>query len=236
MRVSALLLLVCPPGQALQLGSALRGAAITSHAPRRHAAPSAKAPEFIYERQGETLRFGAKQTSLNMIRPEAAGSLEEFITSDPKAIALSSWSADQIEQMEDGSFVINAEQFGFLSLQVGVVLNATVWLDEATTTAHFESKGFRVTGLGDITDSVSVTVRGRMRATPPSSSMCALQGQVEFEARGAIPSLVRSAPESALRGAIRSVSETIMRAASERFGEEVPNAYYAWASSKAKRG
>lgn len=143
MRVAALLLFLCHQAQPLLLRSPLCGALSASCTRRRrHLAPSAKAAEFFFEQEGETLRFGASQSSINMIRPEASGTLEEFITSDPKGIALSSWRADQITQLDDGTFMINVEQFNFLSLKVAVALNARVWLDEATSTANFESSGF----------------------------------------------------------------------------------------------
>ena len=72
-----------------QTGLAVSAAAKWSRASRLQA----KAPEFIFELSSErdTIKFGCRQKTITMVKPEAAGSLQEFIGSSSDRIVMSSW-------------------------------------------------------------------------------------------------------------------------------------------------
>eukprot|EP00316_Scyphosphaera_apsteinii_P021514 CAMPEP_0119342826 /NCGR_PEP_ID=MMETSP1333-20130426/105527_1 /TAXON_ID=418940 /ORGANISM="Scyphosphaera apsteinii, Strain RCC1455" /LENGTH=170 /DNA_ID=CAMNT_0007355119 /DNA_START=241 /DNA_END=756 /DNA_ORIENTATION=- len=167
-----------------------------------------------------------------MVRPESAGTINEFMQNNAETIVLSSWRPGQVRREDDGTFEIDVEEFAFLSLKISVVLRARVWYDAATSTANFQSCGFRLTGLDGMNDAINVLVKGSLRPSPPQSTFSALSGSVEFVASGAVPSLLRSAPEGALRTATRVISESLVSAASERFDVKVPAAYREWARSR----
>ena len=77
-----------------------------------------------------------------------------------------------------------------------------------------------------------VRVRGTMRPSPPTSSLCILTGDVAFEASGAVPALLRAVPEPALRAASQAVGDALVGAAADRFGKLVPAAYAKWARAR----
>mmetsp|Transcript_8158 Transcript_8158/g.17860 ORF Transcript_8158/g.17860 Transcript_8158/m.17860 type:complete len:246 (+) Transcript_8158:362-1099(+) len=240
MSISAILLLTGPGFIAPPSGQRLLPVQPPKHAARSSSArtlsPEAKTREIFFEKGDDSITFGASQKSITVIRPEASGTLHEYVTKNAKRIALSSWPADKVTDLGDGMFVIKVEEFDFLALKVGVSLRARVWLDEKTSTAHFESLGFDISGLESImsTEGFDVTVKGWMRPSPPQSSLCALTGNVEFTASGKVPGLVRGTPEQALRAATRVISESLIGAASTRFDERVPAAYRKWAADREK--
>ena len=85
-----------------------------------------------------------------MVKPETAGSLYEFVTSDPAAIVSSAWGPGKVRPSETtpGEFVIQLEDFDFVALRIQVELTMAVSLDKATGTARLESKGFQLIGPG----------------------------------------------------------------------------------------
>uniref|UniRef100_A0A7S0LLD4 Uncharacterized protein n=1 Tax=Coccolithus braarudii TaxID=221442 RepID=A0A7S0LLD4_9EUKA len=200
---------------------------------RRCHPPLAKTTEFSFAKADDHVTFGCKQRSISVVRPEPRGSLHEFVTNNAEAIVLSSWRPGQVRREDDGSFSINVEEFEFLAIKVAVTLRARVWLDERTSTAHFESCGFVISGLETIarTDGFDISVRGSMRPSPPKSALCALTGNIEFTASGDVPRLVRNTPEAALRAATKIISTSLINAASERFDDKVPAAYRRWAAA-----
>jgi hypothetical protein len=129
-----------------------------------------------------------------------------------------------------------ASQFDFVALRFAVELRARCTLDEATTTARLESLGFRMIGPGieRIAEAIDVTVTGALRPSAPDARICALSGDVSFVASGEVPSVLRGAPEPALRAAARAMSESLIGAAQERFGKRVPKAYAAWAEARSR--
>jgi len=203
------------------------------------AAPVAKAPEFIFEMAEDRSRiqFGCRQQSLTMVKPETGGSLHEFISSNSDAIVMSSWDAGQVQRIDgtDDEFLINVEEFDFVALRFAVELRARCTLDAATTTAKLDSLGFRMIGPGPverIADAIDVTVSGKLRPSPPDARICALSGDVSFVASGEVPSVLRAAPEAAIRAAARAMSESLIGAAQERFNRRVPRAYARWAQER----
>ena len=89
-------------------------------------------------------------------------------------------------------------QFDFVALRFAVELRVRCTLDERTTTASLESLGFRLIGPGGIeklAESIDVQVKGRLTPSAPDARICALAGDVEFIASGALPPvLAASAP------------------------------------------
>eukprot|EP00966_Prymnesium_polylepis_P145549 3361530-Prymnesium_polylepis.2 len=85
-----------------------------------------------------------------MVKPETAGTLYEFVTSDPAAIVSSAWGPGKVRPSETtpGEFVIQLEDFDFVALRIQVELTMAVSLDKATGTARVESKGFKLIGPG----------------------------------------------------------------------------------------
>ena len=71
-----------------------------------------------------------------------------------------------------------------------------------------------------------------MRASPPTSAISALTGNVQFRAVGDVPALLQSTPDPALRAATRVISESLINAASKRFDELVPAAYREWGAEE----
>jgi hypothetical protein len=184
------------------------------------------------------LSFGGRQKSVIPVKPEAGGTLREFIETNSDAMVLSSWDAGCVKRCDDGAFLIRVEEFDFVALRIAVELKARCTLDPSTATARLESEGFRILSsrLADqINDkTIDVTVRGALTPTPPQSKLCALSGDVEFVASGALPPVLSRAPEAALRPAARAVSELIIRAAFDRFSKKVPQAYAEWARGRAR--
>ena len=64
---------------------------------------TAKAPEFIFEvsPDREKIKFGCRQKTMTMVRPEE-GSLREFIGSSSDRIVMSSWDPGKIVDNGDG--------------------------------------------------------------------------------------------------------------------------------------
>ena len=110
------------------------------------------APEFIFELNEDrtSIKFGCRQKSVTMVKPEAGGSLQEFIGSRADAIVMSSWEPGQVSRVDgtDDEYVINVEEFNFVVLKFSVELRARCTLDKRTTTATLESLGFRLIGPG----------------------------------------------------------------------------------------
>jgi len=170
-----------------------------------------------------------------MVRPETAGTLHEFITSDPGAIVISSWGPGQVRPTEvPGEYAIRLQEFDFVALRIQVELAMVVSLDAESGTARLKSNGFRLIGPGleSIGESIDVRVMGAMRPSPPSSSLCSLTGDVRFQASGAVPRILQGVPEPALRAAAQALSSSLISAASQRFSKNVPAAYREWARVK----
>ena len=182
------------------------------------------------------IKFGCRQLSLTMVKPEEGGSLQEFISSRSGEIMMSSWDAGQVRRVDgtDDEFLIDVEEFDFIALRFAVELRARCSLDAATTTATLQSLGFRMIGPGveRLADAIDITVRGALRPSAPGARLCALSGDVSFVASGELPSVLRGAPEGALRAAARAMSESLIGAAQDRFGKRVPSAYASWAKGR----
>jgi hypothetical protein len=196
------------------------------------------APEYFFEldRKNDSMRFGCRQKTVTMVRPESGGSLHSFIGSSANAMVLASWEPGQVRQCEgvDNEFLIDVETFDFIALRFSVELRARCTLDDETTTAKLESLGFRLIGPGmeRFADAIDVQVSGALTPSKPDARLCALSGDVRFVASGKIPSVLRSAPEPALRAAANAMSRSLIAAASERFSEKVPKAYSEWARAQ----
>ena len=205
----------------------------------RTTTPLAKAAEFFFEMAEDRSKvtFGCRQQSITMVKPEEGGSLQEFIGSNSDALVISSWDPDQVERVPDTDppeFVIQVEEFDFVALKFAVELRARCSLDAATTTAKLDSLGFRMIGPGmaKVQEAIDVTVSGKLRPSAPDARICALSGDVMFTATGALPSVLRPAPEAAIRAAARAMSESLIKAAQERFNQRVPKAYAKWAAQR----
>ena len=231
-RLCALLWLPCCAPYALRAGSASQTAA--------RAGPVTMAgPQFIFDisEDRSKIRFGCRQQSVTMVKPEEGGSLEEFITSNSDAIVMSSWDAGQVKRIDDtNEFLIAVEEFDFVALRFAVELRARCTLDEATNTAKLDSLGFKMIGPGmdQIADVIDVKVTGALRPSAPDARICSLSGDVSFVASGELPSVLKVAPDQALRAAARTMSESLIGAAQERFNKRVPAAYSKWATSRQK--
>ena len=61
-----------------------------------------KEPEYIFRLSPDRQRisFGCRQQTLTMVKPEASGSLQEFIGSSSDTLVTSSWDAGQVERRE----------------------------------------------------------------------------------------------------------------------------------------
>lgn len=226
---------------------------------RRAPTPVAKTIEHLFNATDSTLSFGCRQKSVTVVRPEAAGTLSEFMLTQADNVLVNSWGDGVVTPLGDGEFLIESAQlappfpprrpparapappcvavppFDFLSLHSRVTLRARVWVDESTNTVHLRSTPHEVTGLSDFLgtdkplEAIRVVVRASLRPTPPTSKLCALSGNVGFDASGAMPAVLRAAPDNALRTAARLLCDAIMLAASDRFEKGVPEAYRAWA-------
>ena len=212
---------------------------VTAHTMRlRSATPRMAAPEYIFEldREKELIRFGCRQKSVTMVRPESGGSLHDFIASSANAIVMSSWDSGQVRPCEgvENEYLIDVEEFDFVALRFAVELRARCTLDERTNTARLESMGFRLIGPGleRVEEAIDVQVVGALTPSKPDARICALSGDVQFIARGKLPAVLRSAPEPALRVAANTMSKALIAAASERFSQKVPKAYSEWARKR----
>ena len=60
-----------------------------------------------------------------MVKPEAGGSLQEFIGSRADAIVMSSWEPGQVSRVDgtDDEYLINVEEFNFVVLKFSESLN-----------------------------------------------------------------------------------------------------------------
>lgn len=182
----------------------------------------AKAPEFIFELSPErdSIKFGCRQKTITMVKPEAAGSLQEFIGSSSDRIVMSSWDPGAVVDNGNGEYTIAVEEFDFVALRFAVELQVRCTLNEQTTTACLESLGFKLIGPGGVdklADSIDVRVKGALTPSAPDARICALAGDVEFIASGALPPVLAAVPEPALRAAARAMSESLIGAAAERF-------------------
>lgn len=84
---------------------------------RRAGIITAKAPEFIFEvsPDREKIKFGCRQKTMTMVRPEE-GSLREFIGSSSDRIVMSSWDPGKIVDNGDGEYTIAVEEVRHESL------------------------------------------------------------------------------------------------------------------------
>jgi len=218
--------------------AARRGASPAAVGKARRSAPCMASPEYIFEldRAAQSIRFGCRQKSVTMVRPESGGSLHEFIGSSANTIVLSSWDPGQVALCEgtDNEYLIKVEEFDFVALRIEVELRARCTLDSRTQTAYLESLGFRLIGPGmeRLADAIDVKVTGALTPSQPDARICALSGDVLFEASGKLPAVLRAAPEIALRAAARAMSQSLIVAASERFSQKVPQAYSEWARDR----
>lgn len=210
---------------------------VTTHVQRTRNV-ECKAPEFIFKLSEDKseIQFGCRQQSVTMVRPEASGSLQEFIVGSTDAIVMSSWDAGKVTRVQgtDDEFIINVEDFDFVTLRFAVELRVRCGLDPSTNTATLESLGFRLIGFGldDIADQIDVRVKGKLRPSAPDARICSLSGDVEFVASGKLPPILRAAPDPALRAASRAMSQSLISAAAERFSSRVPMAYAKWAAQR----
>ena len=214
----------------------------THHAGARMARPTARtasatmaSPKFIFEisEDRSKIKFGCRQQSVTLVKPEEGGSLQDFITSSSDAIVMSSWDAGQVKRIDDtNDFLISVEEFDFVVLRFAVELRARCTLDEATNTAKLDSLGFRMIGPGvdRIAELIDVRVTGALRPSAPDARICSLSGDISFIASGAMPDVLKLAPEPAIRAAAQAMSESLIGAAQERFNKRVPAAYARWAA------
>ena len=233
--VVALLLATCADASLLTPPGAASPTWQSNSGRRRCAPPVCAAPEFIFDLPAgrDTIKFGCRQRSVTMVKPEAAGSLQDFIGSSSDVIVMSSWDEGKVRRIEgtEDEYLISVEEFDFVALRFAVELHVRCTLDKTTTTAKLESLGFRMigTGLDNIADAINVRVTGALRPSAPDSRICALSGDVSFVASGALPPVLRAAPEPALRAAANLMSQSLIGAAQDRFGKRVPKAYEKWA-------
>ena len=195
-------------------------AATSKHS--RVSSVQAKAPEFIFELSPnrDSIKFGCRQKTITMVKPETAGSLQEFIGSSSDRIVMSSWDPGSVVDNGNGEFTIAVEEFDFVALRFAVELQVRCTLDQRTTTASLESLGFKMVGPGGVdklAESIDVRVKGALTPSAPDARICALAGDVEFIASGALPPVLAAVPEPALRAAARAMSESLIGAAAERF-------------------
>lgn len=198
--------------------------------------PTCGEAEYIFDMDDNTIKFGCQQRTVTMIRPEAGGSLYEFVTSDPGSIVKAAWGPGSVKASptRKGEFLITLEEFNFATLRIGVLLTMVVSLDAASGTARLESSGFQLVGPGleQIGEMIDIRVQGAMRPSPQESRVCSLTGDVRFVASGQLPAALRGVPEPALRAAANAVSSSLISAASKRFSINVPNAYAQWAAAR----
>ena len=113
-----------------------------------------------------------------MVKPEAEGSLQDFVASSSDVMVMSSWDAGQVRRVEgeDDIYCIKVEEFNFVALRFEVELTVQCTLDERTTTASLESLGFRLIGPGleRLADVIDVTVSGKLRPTAPEAKSCSM--------------------------------------------------------------
>ena len=70
--------------------------------PTRSRVLQCKEPEYIFRLSSDRreISFGCRQQTLTMVKPEASGSLQEFIGSSSDTIVISSWDAGQVRRRE----------------------------------------------------------------------------------------------------------------------------------------
>ena len=82
------------------------------------------APEFIFELNEDrtSIKFGCRQKSVTMVKPEAGGSLQEFIGSRADAIVMSSWEPGQVSRVDgtDDEYLYrySAESLGLVIVEI----------------------------------------------------------------------------------------------------------------------
>lgn len=200
----------------------------------------AKSPDFLFEltEDRKNISFGCRQKTVTMVKPEQAGSLQDFMREEgADSIVLSSWDQGQVRRVEgrQGEFLIDVEEFNFVALRFAVELKVRCVTDPASNSAKLESLGFRLVGPGldGIADLIDVRVSGALTPSAPDARICALSGDVSFVASGELPPILRAAPTASLQLASRAMSESLIAAAAERFSKRVPSAYERWARERA---
>lgn len=186
--------------------------------------------QFAYKREADIITFGASQSFVVPVKPEAR-SVREYVSSVSNRLILASWDPKQIDQLDDpDTYRIRFQKLDFLVLQITPEVDCKLLKREDA--AAFISTGFRIPGLEEYVslDSYQIKVRGEVRSSPPHATMTSFRGKVEFEVKGMVPSVLSGVPEGASRLAAEQLSRALLSGAQKRFCETLPRDYAKWAS------
>ncbi|KAG8470559.1 hypothetical protein KFE25_008980 [Diacronema lutheri] len=183
---------------------------------------------FQYKREGDIITFGASQSFLVPVKPEAK-SVREYVASGSKRLILASWDPSQIEELEDpNTYRIKFQKLDFLVLKITPEVDCKLLQREDA--AAFISTGWRIPGLEEHVslDSYKIKVRGEVRTSPPHATMTSFRAKIEFEVEGKVPQILAAVPEAASSMAAEQLSRALLGGAQKRFCETLPRDYREW--------
>lgn len=187
--------------------------------------------QFAYKREADIITFGASQSFVVPVKPEAR-SVREYVATSSKRLILASWDPSQIQELEDpNSYRIKFQKLDFLVLQITPEVDCKLLQREDA--AAFLSTGWRIPGLEEHVslDSYNIRVRGEVRSSPPHSTMTSFRAKVEFEVQGKVPDMLSAVPDGASRVAAEQLSRALLSGAQKRFCETLPRDYARWSAS-----
>lgn len=188
------------------------------------------APQFHFEQKGDVISFGAAQSFVVPVRPQAR-TAHEYVSHSPKRLILASWNSALVRETSDPEVIaLKFMPLDFLLLKIEPEVDCQIVGKEGA--AGFFSTGFRIDGLEEHVslDNYKINIKGEVQATPPGASMMAFRGRTEFRVSGTVPPILQNAPEAASRAAAHQLSQALLSAAESRFQSHLPKDYTRWAN------
>ena len=75
---------------------------------RRARPPMAKTVQHTFNATHDTLAFGCRQKSVTVVRPERAGTLAEFMSTQAGNVLVSSWGDGEVKELGDGEYLFES--------------------------------------------------------------------------------------------------------------------------------
>jgi hypothetical protein len=183
---------------------------------------------FNYERKDDMITFGASQSFVVPVKPEAK-SVREYVATSSRRLILASWDASQVQELDDPDhYRICFQPLDFLVLKIRPEVDCKLMQREDA--AAFASTGFRIPGLEEQVslESYRINVRGEVRSSPPHATMTTFRAKIEFQVSGQVPQILSAVPEAASTMAAQQLSNALLDGARKRFCETLPRDYAKW--------
>ncbi|KAJ1640037.1 hypothetical protein T492DRAFT_932900 [Pavlovales sp. CCMP2436] len=184
--------------------------------------------KFHYKREDDIITFGAAQSFVVPVKPEAKG-VREYLACGSKRLIFASWDPSQIVELEEeNNYRIMFQQLDFLVLKLKPEVDCKLLQREDA--AAFISTGWRISGLEEHVslESYQIKVRGEVRSSPPQSAMTSFRAKVEFEVSGKVPGILSGVPEGPSYMAAEQLSRALLSGAQKRFCDTLPSDYKKW--------